>query len=45
MILLQVKGRWIVDKVGGFEEVVNDTIDPGEGPALFPKDSTDPELQ
>ena len=45
MILLQLRGRWIVDKVGGFEEVVNDTIDPGEGPRLFPKDSTDQELE
>ena len=41
MILLQLKGRWIVDKVGGFEQVLNDTIDPGEGPALFPKDSSE----
>ncbi len=45
MILLQIKGRWIVDKVGGFEQVVNDTIDPGEGPVLFPKDSTEKELE
>ncbi len=44
MILMQIKGRWIVDKVGGFEQVVNDTIDPGEGPALFPPDSTIDEL-
>lgn len=41
MILLQRKGRWIVDRVGGFDQVVNDTIQPGEGPALFPKDSSD----
>ncbi len=45
MILLQHKGRWIVDKVGGFEQMVNDTIQPGEGPALFPPDSTDQEME
>ncbi|MEO6759190.1 MAG: hypothetical protein ABIO24_07025 [Saprospiraceae bacterium] len=45
MLLLQIKGRWIVDKVGGFEQVVNDTIDPGEGPALFPRDSSEQEME
>ena len=45
MILLHRKGRWIVDRVGGFEQVVNDTIQPGEGPALFPPDSTDQEME
>lgn len=45
MLLILKKGRWMVDKVGGFEEVVNDTIQPGEGPALFPPDSMEQELE
>jgi len=45
MILVQRKGRWLVDRVGGFEQVLNDTIQPGEGPALFPPDSSDQEMQ